>query len=165
MQTARGDDYRGFTNLGVVWQINRDAALAAYLGLEGPPRGVVIRGTRTGSSACGVLRARDVLLSLDGYEIDTVGNYQHSVYGRIRFTHIAVDGHHPGDVLIARVLRRFFRRPCGGADRGESSRARAAVCAGSFRPNRGCLSHESATSAWPLSSIPETPSSAVPSTV
>jgi hypothetical protein len=105
VETARGDDYRGFADLSVVWQSNRDAVLAAYLGLEGPPRGVVIRGTRTGSSECGVLRPRDVLLSLDGHEIDAVGNYQHPVYGRIRFTHIAVDGHRPGDVLTARVLR------------------------------------------------------------
>jgi len=105
VEAARGDVYRGFANLSVVWQFNRDAALAAYLGLEGPPRGVVIRGTRTGSSECGVLRPRDVLLSLDGHEIDAVGNYQHPVYGRIRFTHIAVDGHQPGDVLTAQVLR------------------------------------------------------------
>lgn len=102
---ARGDDYRGFASLGVVWQTNRDEALASYLGLEGPPRGVVIRAARTGSSACGVLEPRDVLLALDGHEIDSVGNYQHPVYGRIRFTHIAVDGHQPGEVVTARVLR------------------------------------------------------------
>lgn len=105
VETARGGDYRGFASLGVDWQVNRDAALSTYLGLEGPPRGVVIRAMQPGGSACGVLRARDVLLSLDGYEIDAVGNYQHPVYGRIRFTHIALDGHRPGDILTARVLR------------------------------------------------------------
>ena len=97
--------YRGFASLGVAWQSNRDGSLAAYLGLEGAERGILVRSTRTGSSACGVLQPKDVLLALDGHEIDAVRNYDHPVYGRIRFTHIAVNGHHAGDVVVARVLR------------------------------------------------------------
>jgi S1-C subfamily serine protease len=102
---ARSGAYRGFASLGLVWQQNRDEALAAFLGLEGPPRGVVVRGVRTGASSCGVLRPRDVLLELDGHAIDAVGHYEHPRYGRIEFSHIAVEDHQPGDVVPARVLR------------------------------------------------------------
>lgn len=105
VESARSGDYRGFASLGLVWQQNRDEALAAFLGLEGPPRGVVVRRARTGGSSCGVLQPRDILLELDGHPIDAVGHYEHPRYGRIEFTNIAVDGHHPGDVLPARVLR------------------------------------------------------------
>jgi hypothetical protein len=61
--------------------------------------------TAWGGSACGTLRRKDVLLSLDGHDIDADGYYVHPRYGRIRFTNIAVDGHLAGDVLRARVLR------------------------------------------------------------
>jgi hypothetical protein len=105
VENARSGAYRGFASLGIVWQYNRDEAQADFLGSNSPPRGVVIRGTHTGSSSCGVLLPRDILLALDGYEIDGLGNYEHPVYGRIRFTHIAMDGHRPGDVVNARVLR------------------------------------------------------------
>ena len=105
VEGVRSGSYRGFASLAVAWQVNRDVALAAYLGLEGPPRGVVIRRARTGGSACGVLEPRDVLLELDGHAIDAVGHYEHPRYGRIEFTQIAVEGHRPGDLLPAKVLR------------------------------------------------------------
>lgn len=105
LEGVRSGSYPGFASLAVAWQIGRDAALASFLGLEGPPRGVVIRRARTGGSSCGVLEPRDVLLELDGHAIDAVGHYEHPRYGRIAFTQIAVEGHRPGDVLPARVLR------------------------------------------------------------
>jgi hypothetical protein len=105
LEGVQSGSYRGFASLAVAWQIGRDAELAGFLGLEGPPRGVVIRRARTGGSTCGVLEPRDILLELDGHAIDAVGHYEHPRYGRIAFTHIAVEGHRPGDVLPARVLR------------------------------------------------------------
>lgn len=102
---ARRPDYAGFASLGVAWQLNQDHALVRYLGLAGEPRGVVIRQVPWGTSACGVLEARDVLLALDGREIDAIGNYRHPRYGQLALEHLAVDGHRPGDRVRARVLR------------------------------------------------------------
>jgi len=101
---ARG--YRGFASLGGLrWQTNTDRALAAYLGLEGPPRGVFIRQVPWGSTGCSSLRPRDILLELDGHELDASGNYNHPRYGQLRFDHIVVEGHEPGDIVPARVFR------------------------------------------------------------
>jgi S1-C subfamily serine protease len=97
--------YAGFASLGIVWQNNRDEALASYLSLPGAPRGVLIRDVRPNSSAAGVLRARDILLELDGFAIDAIGNYEHPRYGRLNLAHLPLDGHRPGDVLRARVWR------------------------------------------------------------
>lgn len=97
--------YAGFASLGIVWQNNRDEALASYLGLPGSPRGVLVRDVRPDSSAFGVLRARDILLELDDHEIDAIGNYEHPRYGRLNLAHLPLDGHRPGDVLRARVWR------------------------------------------------------------
>jgi S1-C subfamily serine protease len=105
------DDTRGagagrrFASLGVSWQAKESEAVSAFLGQTGPPRGVIILQVPWGSSGCGVLKPRDVLLALDGKEIDGAGYYAHPRLGRLRFTHIAVDGHWAGDVVPVRVLR------------------------------------------------------------
>jgi S1-C subfamily serine protease len=98
--------YRGFASIGgLLWQTNTDRALSAYLGLEGEPRGVFIRRVPWGSTGCSSLHPRDILLELDGHAIDASGNYNHPHYGQLRFDHSVVEGHVPGDVVSARVLR------------------------------------------------------------
>ena len=98
-------EYRGFGDLGLYWQENRDPALAAYLGLQGDPRGIIIRDVHEGGSAHDVIQARDILLSLDGHAIDADGYYEHPRYGRLQFAHILIDGHLTGDVLPLQLLR------------------------------------------------------------
>jgi len=100
-----GGAYPGFANLIVRWQNGDDPAMAAYLGLDGEPRGVLINHVPWGSSACGVLRARDVLLSLDGHAIESDGTYRHSKYGLLRFSYIPIENHRAGDVIPAEVWR------------------------------------------------------------
>jgi hypothetical protein len=103
---ARGPgEYPGFAELGFRWQVNEDPALAAYLGMSGSPRGVLVTTIARGGSGCGVLRERDILLSLDGHDIDASGYYDHPRYGLIRFTNISSERHHAGDVLPAEVWR------------------------------------------------------------
>jgi S1-C subfamily serine protease len=104
-RARNGQAYRGFASISAGWQNNRDPALSSYLGLEGRPRGVVITQIPWGSSACGVLEARDILLAVDGHPIDALGNYRHPRHGRLRFTHLAAAGHRPGDVVSVQVLR------------------------------------------------------------
>jgi S1-C subfamily serine protease len=103
-RARRPGGYPGFARLGVEWQENRDHSLTAYLGLPGEARGVLIRSVRRGTSACGVLRPRDVLLELDGHAIDAIGNYAHPRYGRLRFAQLAAL-REPGEEMAARVWR------------------------------------------------------------
>jgi S1-C subfamily serine protease len=102
---AARERYRGFANFGALWQVNTDRGLASYFGLEGEQRGVFIRKVNWGSTACSGLMPRDILLELDGHEIDANGNFQHERYGQLRFHHVIVEGHEPGDIVHARVLR------------------------------------------------------------
>lgn len=97
--------YPGFASVRFAWQWTMDRALAGWLGLGDRPRGVMIRSVPRGSTGDGVLRPRDVLLSLDGHEIDSRGYYAHPRWGSVEFTHVAVEGHRVGDVVSARVLR------------------------------------------------------------
>ena len=99
------EGYRGMASLDFDWQVNEDPALAAYLGLPGPMRGIVVTGVPWGTSAYGILEPRDILLSLDGKALDESGYYVHPRYGELRFGYIASDGHVPGDLLPAVVWR------------------------------------------------------------
>jgi S1-C subfamily serine protease len=104
-EARRPEGYGGMASLDFEWQVNEDPALAAYLGLPGPLRGIVITGIPWGTSAHGILQPRDILLSLDGKALDESGYYVHPRYGELRFSNIASDGHAPGDVLQAVVWR------------------------------------------------------------
>lgn len=121
--------YREMANLDLYWQVNRDPALARHLGLPGEPRGILVTQVPRGSSACGALLPRDLLLSLDGHPIDAAGYYEHPVHGRLKFTQIVVDGHRAGDVIPGEVLR-------GGKTMGVRLTLRPARSANDLMPFR-----------------------------
>lgn len=103
---ARGPrPYPGFAGLGLRWQINEDPVLTASLRLPGDPHGVLVTGANWGGSVCGVLQPKDLLLSLDGHEIDASGYYRHPRYGLLRFTTIPTLGHRAGETIKAEVWR------------------------------------------------------------
>ncbi|HET9482284.1 MAG TPA: hypothetical protein VFP98_11060 [Candidatus Polarisedimenticolia bacterium] len=95
----------GFPTLGVNWQINRDAAVSEFLGQEGSPQGILVRQVPWGTTGCGSLKPRDILLELGGEPIDSDGYYLHARLGRLGFNHILAERFRPGDSVAARVLR------------------------------------------------------------
>ena len=104
-QHGEGARYRGFPQPGFSWQAASNAALAGYLGLEGPPRGVVVLRVPWGTTGCGILQPRDLLLSVAGQEIDAEGYFEHPVYGRLLLPHLISAGYTAGDRVAARVIR------------------------------------------------------------
>lgn len=96
--------YRGFTRLGLMVQANEDPAQSTFLGLTGKPRGLMIRQIPAGSPAEGILKPRDLLLSLDGHAIDGAGYYEHPRYGRLSYAGI-IGLHTVGETLQVEVLR------------------------------------------------------------
>jgi len=102
---ARSDDNPGFASFRPHWQFGQDPSLAAYLGLKGKPRGVVLRWMPWGSTGCDTLEPRDLILSVEGHTLDAMGNFEHPHYGQLAFQHILVDGHQPGDSVRIQLLR------------------------------------------------------------
>lgn len=102
---ARSADDPGFASFRPHWQFGQDPALAAYLGLEGKPRGVVVRWIPWRSTGCDALEPRDLILSVEGHTLDAMGTFDHPHYGQLAFQHILVDGHRPGDRVRIQLLR------------------------------------------------------------
>lgn len=97
--------YPGFAWLGIRYQSNKGLAQAAYSGQKGKPTGIRIRYCFPGSSSDGILQEGDILLELDGYKIDSLGDYVHPHYGPLDLNLIANEGHYAGDTIKAKVLR------------------------------------------------------------
>jgi len=102
---ARSANDPGFASFRPYWQFGQDPALAAYLGLIGKPRGVVLRWMPWGSTGCDALEPRDLILSVEGHALDAMGNFEHPHYGQLAFQHILIDGHRPGDRVRFQLLR------------------------------------------------------------
>jgi hypothetical protein len=94
----------GPPDLGFTWQVNEEPALARYLGQSGEPRGVLIAAVPWGSTGCGVLRPRDILLEIDGQAIDASGYFRHPRLGRLGIGAILA-GRRVGEQVPARLLR------------------------------------------------------------
>ncbi len=87
-----------------------DPVFREYMGVPGNLRGVYISGTLPGTSAYGVLAEKDILLSVDGHDIDERGFYEDPVYGR-QSVHLllirSTDGNirKSGDTIPLKIFR------------------------------------------------------------
>ena len=109
-EAASGKPVSGVSTLGALYQLNRDSAINGFLGQEGDPRGILVRAVPWGTTGCGVLEPRDVLLEIGGEAIDAEGYVQHPWLGRVGFNEILAERFRPGDPVPVRVLRRGKER-------------------------------------------------------
>ena len=87
------------------WQGTESPATTAYLGLPGPPRGVVVSAVPALSAFSGLLRARAVVLSIDGFEVESDGHYLDPAYGYLPLGNLSTRGKFAGDTSIFEVWR------------------------------------------------------------
>jgi len=103
---AKSGDYRGFaTMIGLSYQIQNDETMAKWLGLQGAPRGILVRNIPYGETGYKHLKPLDLVLALDGHDIDSHGYYRHPHYGRLHFFNIITEGHMVGDRITVLLLR------------------------------------------------------------
>lgn len=97
--------YPGFAHFGISYQYNKGTAQSAYAGQKGLPTGIRVRQCLPGGSAEGHVKPGDILLTLDGHSIDSLGDYIHPRYGPLDVNLIATEGHYAGDRISANLLR------------------------------------------------------------
>lgn len=98
--------YDGFPSLGVEFQFTLDEQFREYLGLKPDQPGVYISGVQKGASAdqAGVKKG-DILLSINGAQIDSRGDYQDPQFGPLSVSHIVRGRSFVGDNVEMKVLR------------------------------------------------------------
>ncbi len=88
------------------WQPTRNPDTLDYLGLKGEPRGVTVIKVPEKKGRKSVLKARDLILEVDGHKIDNEGEYEDPVYGHLTIENLTTaNGRWAGDKVKIKILR------------------------------------------------------------
>lgn len=99
------DTYQGCPGPGPFTQTLLRADLRTYYGLSDEQHGVAITRVPAERTGGGVLKEGDVILALDGYDIDDEGKFEHEAHGRLGMGYLLSGRRYAGDKIPAKVLR------------------------------------------------------------
>lgn len=98
--------YEGFPGLGMEFQVTLDEQLRDYIGLAPDAPGVYITAVVKGGSAEQAgLKKGDILVSINGHEIDARGDYLDAAYGPMSASHLVRGQGYVGDKVELQVVR------------------------------------------------------------
>lgn len=96
----------GFPSLGVSTSRTDDDSFRSFLKLQSEQGGIYVNKIRKGGAAeLAGIKAGDVILSIDGHEIDRRGYYEHALYGSLFWGHIVRGEKSAGDEILITILR------------------------------------------------------------
>ncbi len=106
LKDASNGEYKGFPSLGVTIARTEDASFRQWLKLSDDQGGVYIHSVRkeTAAETAGVKQG-DVLLAVDGQQIDRRGYYQHPHYGSLAWGHLIRGEKSTGDTITLSLWR------------------------------------------------------------
>lgn len=105
LERKRGDREATLSYYPFSWQGTENPATTAYLGLPGAPRGIVVGEVPAGSAFSGHLEPRDLVLSIDGFGIESDGDYLDPIHGPLPFGNLATRGKFAGDLSTFEIWR------------------------------------------------------------
>jgi hypothetical protein len=106
IEARRKGQFHGLGHFPFVWQPADNPAVLAYLKLPGPPRGVVIIDVPPRQDGCeAVLKPRDILLSIDGFNLDVQGDYQDPEFGTLILESLSTRQKWAGDTMTMQLWR------------------------------------------------------------
>jgi hypothetical protein len=98
--------YRGLGFFHFVWQRTSNPATLESLQLDGPPRGVVIvHVPERPDHEPNVLKPKDIILQIDGFDIDVEGDYLDPEYGHVMLENLASRRKWAGDSVEIKLWR------------------------------------------------------------
>ena len=98
-------NYRGLGYFDFTWQKTENPALVKSLQLTGEPRGAIVIEAAAKPGVPAVLKARDILLQIDGFDVDTSGDYRDPRYGNLSLENLATRQHWAGDDVRMKIWR------------------------------------------------------------
>ncbi|MHC4817369.1 MAG: PDZ domain-containing protein [Planctomycetota bacterium] len=79
--------------------------LRAYFGLADDQHGIAVTRVMSGRTGHGAVLEGDVLLEVDGYDVDDEAKFVHAVHGRLDASYIFQGRRYAGEKMKARILR------------------------------------------------------------
>jgi S1-C subfamily serine protease len=106
LEARRAGAYRGLGYFHFYWQPAANTASLAQLGLPGSPRGVLVNHVpERADGAANVVQPRDIILRIDGFDVDIQGDYRDPEYGTLMLENLAMRGKWAGDEVKMQVWR------------------------------------------------------------
>ena len=98
-------EYTGFPNLGIMYSQTLDEQFRQYLKLQKNEGGVFVSKVIDGASAAGNLKAGDVILEINNNKIDSRGNYEDEIWGKLSFSNLIRGIPFTGDSTKMSIIR------------------------------------------------------------
>jgi hypothetical protein len=105
LKARRAGRYHGLGYFDFVWQPGENLATLAFLKMEGEPRGVLINEVPYTPGVTPVVKSRDILLKVDGFEIGIQGDYEDPEYGHLILENLATRNKWAGDEVNLQIMR------------------------------------------------------------
>jgi S1-C subfamily serine protease len=106
IKEASDGTYTGFPSLGIGIARTEDSNFRAWLKLPEDGGGIYISSLRKGSPAEKAgLKKGDVIVAIDGHEIDRLGYYVDEHYGRLFWGHLVRGAKSSGETVKLRIMR------------------------------------------------------------
>jgi hypothetical protein len=83
LKARQNNTYTGLGYFDFTWGTTDNPLSLDYLKLPGPPRGVIVKETGLKPGAVSLVNTRDVILQIDGFDIDTQGYYHDPQYKKL----------------------------------------------------------------------------------
>jgi hypothetical protein len=97
--------YAGLGYFDFTWDQVQNPLCLDYLKLPGPARGVLVKDTGLKPGLASVVKPRDVILQIDGFDIDTDGNYQDPDYKKLSLENLSSRGKWAGSDCHFKIWR------------------------------------------------------------
>jgi hypothetical protein len=98
--------YHGLSYFHFFWQPTENPATPARLKLSGSPRGVMVTEVPSRpDNETNVLKRFDILLNVDGFDLDTQGDYIDPNFGPVMLENLATRGKSAGDDVKMQIWR------------------------------------------------------------
>jgi hypothetical protein len=97
--------FPGLGYFDFIWQKAENPATLAYLKLPGPPRGVIVIDPGQKLGHISPIQAKDILLQIDGFDLDNEGDYRDPDYGKLSLENLAASRKWSGDRVRIKLWR------------------------------------------------------------
>ena len=105
IKAEQAGTYTGIGYFDFTWDPVENPLNLDYLKLSGPPRGVIIKETGLKPGVVSIVHPRDVLLQIDGFNIDTEGNYIDPQYKKLCLENLSSRAKWAGMSCKFKILR------------------------------------------------------------
>ena len=105
IKAEQAKTYTGLGYFDFTWETPDNPLNLEYLKLPGTPRGVLIKDTGMKPGTTSVVKPRDVLLSIDGFNIDSEGNYADPQYNKLSLENLSSRGKFAGQTCQFKLWR------------------------------------------------------------